>query len=96
MDAVSESRGAVFGHVGIAAQNMLLGILSAGRVGAGPRRTELAGRLVLVCEEGLIPPINTIVQKTFSPMCSQRRDTGTKGKLAAYLAVPRQVDFQSF
>lgn len=27
-------------------------------------------------------------------MCSQRRDTGTKGKLAAYLAVPRQVDFE--
>jgi len=61
VDAVSEGGGAVFGHILIAAQNMLLGILSAGRVGAGPRRTELAGRLVLICEEGLVPPINTIV-----------------------------------
>lgn len=61
VDAVSKGRGAVLGHVLIAAQYMLLGILSTGRVGAGPRRTELDSRLVLICEEGLVPPINTIV-----------------------------------
>ena len=59
VDTVSESSSAVLGHILVAAQNMLLGILSADRVGAGPRRTELAGRFVLICEEGLVQPINT-------------------------------------
>jgi hypothetical protein len=61
VDAVTKGGGVVFAHVGIAAQNVLLAAFSASRIGAGPRRTELAGRLVLICEEGLVPPINTIV-----------------------------------
>jgi len=96
VDAVSERGSTVLGHILVAAQNMLLGILCPSRVGVGPRCTELTGRLVLICEEGLVPPINTIVQKTFAPMCSQRKDTGTKGELAAYLAVPGQVDLECF
>jgi hypothetical protein len=64
VDAVSECRGAVFGHIRIAAQYMLLGTLWAAWVGPAGGRTELrlARWLVLTCEEGLEPPINIIVQ----------------------------------
>jgi hypothetical protein len=64
VDAVSECRSAVFGHIRIAAQYMLLGTLWAAWVGPAGGRTELrlARWLVLTCEEGLEPPINIIVQ----------------------------------
>ena len=64
VDAVSECCRAVFGHVGVAAQYMLLGTLWAAWVGPAGGRTELrlARWLVLTCEEGLEPPINIIVQ----------------------------------
>lgn len=93
MDAVAKGGGAILGHVLVGAQNMLLLILSAGRVGAGPRRTELAGWLVLICEEGLEAPINTQFRNCYAPMCSQRRDTD-EGRGAAYLAIAGQVDLQ--
>lgn len=91
MHAVAERRRAVLGHVLIAAQYMLLAAVCAGRAGAGPRGTELAARLVLICEEGLEAPINIIVQNTvLMPMCSQKREwnTGMRRKWKAYLAVP--------
>jgi hypothetical protein len=64
VDAVSECRGAVFGHVRIAAQYMLLGTLWAAWIGPAGGRAELwwSGYLVLTCEEGLEAPINIIVQ----------------------------------
>jgi hypothetical protein len=72
--AVAERGRAVLGHVLVAAQYMLLAAVCAGRAGAGPRGTELAARLVLICEEGLEAPINIIVQNTvLMPMCSQKR-----------------------
>ena len=59
MDRVSESSVAVLGHFGVAAQNMLL-VFCAACVGpAGPGCIELPGWLLLICEEGLVPPINT-------------------------------------
>ena len=78
VDAVTESRGAILGHILVGAQNMLLGILSAGRAGAGPRRTELAGRLVLICEEGLVPPINTKFRICLR-QCVHKGETRAKG-----------------
>jgi hypothetical protein len=60
---VSEGGAAVFGHFAVAAQYMLFRICWAAWVGpAGACCTKLPGRLVLICEEGLVPPINTIVQ----------------------------------
>lgn len=60
---VSKGSAAVFGHFAVAAQYMLFRICWAAWVGpAGPGWTELPGRLVLICEEGLVPPINTRVQ----------------------------------
>lgn len=69
---VAERCGVAFRHLGIAAQNIVvLGILArpegtpggsiATCVGpAGPAWREPAGRwFVLICEEGLVPPINT-------------------------------------
>jgi hypothetical protein len=60
---IAKGSSAVFGHFVVAAQYMLFRICWAACVGpAGPSCTELPGRLVLICEEGLVPPINTIVQ----------------------------------
>jgi hypothetical protein len=70
---VSEGGAAVFGHFAVAAQYMLFRICWAAWVGpAGTCCTELPGRLVLICEEGLVPPINTIVQNTSWPMLRQQ------------------------
>jgi hypothetical protein len=63
VDGVSKGGAAVFGHFAVAAQYMLFLICWAAWVGpAGTCCSELAGRLGLICEEGLVPPINTIVQ----------------------------------
>jgi hypothetical protein len=70
---VAKSGAAVLGHFVVAAQYMLFRTCWAAWVGpAGPGCTELPGRLVLICEEGLVPPINTIVQKTSWPMLRQQ------------------------
>ena len=60
VDRISKRSVAVFGQFGVATQYMLL-VLCAACVGpAGPGCIELPGRwLVLICEEGLVPPINT-------------------------------------
>lgn len=59
MDGVAKGGVVVVGHVGVGAQNILvLGILCAG-IARGPCGRELVGsRFVLICEEGLEPPIN--------------------------------------
>ncbi|CBX95446.1 predicted protein [Plenodomus lingam JN3] len=57
VNRVSKRGAAIFGHFGIAAQYMLL-VLCAWVGPAGPG-CKLPGRLVLICEEGLVPPINT-------------------------------------
>lgn len=63
MHRVAKGRAVVLGHFGVAAQYMLFRICWAAWVGpAGTCWTELPGRFVLICEEGLEPPINTIVQ----------------------------------
>jgi hypothetical protein len=72
VDGVAEGCAVVFCHFRVAAQNVVvLGILtlvegtSGGSIGtcigpAGPAWSEPAGRwFVLICEEGLVPPINT-------------------------------------
>lgn len=78
---------------------MLL-VLCAACVGPTcPGCIELPGRwLVLICEEGLVPPINTN-----SSDKRLRQSIGNKGKqkgrekekFAAYLPIARQIDFQS-
>jgi hypothetical protein len=58
VDGIPEG-GAVFGHFGVATQYMLL-VLWTACVGPGPSCIELpSGWLVLICKEGLVPPINT-------------------------------------
>jgi hypothetical protein len=71
---VAKGSAAFVGHFVVAAQYMLFRICWAACVGpAGAGCTELLpGRLVLICEEGLVPPINTIVQKTSWPMLRQQ------------------------
>ena len=57
VNRISECCAAVFGHFGIAAQYMLLVLCTC--VGRGGPGCKLPGRFVLICEEGLVPPINT-------------------------------------
>lgn len=91
MDRVPEGGGAIFGHFGVSTQYMLL-VLCACVGPAGPG-CKLPGRwLVLICEEGLVPPINTnSSDKRFRQVeaTKENREWGEgKGKLAAYLPVP--------
>ena len=97
VDRVTECRSAVFGHFGVAAQYMLLVLCAC----VGPRGPgcKLPGRwLLLICEEGLVPPINTnSSDKRFRQVGGNKREQGEGvRKLAAYLPVPRQVDLESF
>jgi hypothetical protein len=75
VDRISES-GAVFGHFGVATQYMLL-ILWTCTGPAGPCGAELpSGWLVLICEEGLVPPINTnSSDKRFGQIIGNKRRT---------------------
>ena len=82
VDCVSEGGSAVFGHFVVAAQYMLFRICWAAWVGpAGPGCTELPGRLVLICEEGLVPPINTIVQINVFANVTATNETVTGAKM---------------
>jgi predicted small integral membrane protein len=108
VDWVAECRVVVSFHLGIAAQYVVvLGILAlvegtpGGSIGscigaAGAACIEVPTRwLVLICEEGLVPPINTnSSDKYFAKMRQQKRGRVTKESLAAYLAISRQVDLQ--
>jgi hypothetical protein len=77
---VPEGGAAVFGHFAVAAQYMLLRICWAAWVGpAGAGCPKLPGRLVLVCEEGLVPPINTIVQINVFGQCYGNKRDGNTG-----------------
>jgi len=95
VDAVAEGSSVAFAHFRVAAQNVvLLGILGGGIctcIGpAGPACIELAGSwFVLICEEGLVPPINT----DSSGKClrqieaTKEKNRGGKEKFVAYLAI---------
>jgi hypothetical protein len=62
----------------------------------GPSKL-LPGRFVLICEEGLVPPINTnSSDNVFAKRRQQRREQGCRRFLAAYLAIPGEVDLQGF
>jgi len=62
VDRVAKGR-AVFGHFGVAAQYMLL-ILGTCTGPTGPCGTELpSGWFVLICEEGLVPPISRYLDR---------------------------------
>jgi hypothetical protein len=77
---VSEGGAAVLGHFAVAAQYMLFRICWAAWVGpAAPGCPELPGRLVLICEEGLVPPINTIVQINVFGQCYGNKRDGNRG-----------------
>ena len=79
---VAKGRAVVVGHVVVAAQYMLLRICWAAWVGpAGPGCIELPGRFVLICEEGLVPPINTIVQINVFANVTATNETVTGAKL---------------
>lgn len=60
VNGIAERRGVVVAHLRVAAQNRVLGILCCG-IGAciGPGGIVLGRLGVLICEEGLVPPINT-------------------------------------
>lgn len=60
VDAVAKGGRVVLGHVGVAAQDRVLSIV-CGVSGVGPTWIVLICRWfgVLICEEGLVPPINT-------------------------------------
>lgn len=75
VDRVAKGR-AVFGHFGVAAQYMLL-ILGTCTGPTGPCGTELpSGWFVLICEEGLVPPINTnSSDKRFGQIVGNKRRT---------------------
>ena len=95
MDWVAKGSGVV-GHFGIATQYMLL-ILWAACVGpAGPGCKLPSGWLVLICEEGIVPPINTnSSDKRFRQNNRQQKNNkGGKKKVAAYFAVPGKVDLE--
>jgi hypothetical protein len=80
---VSEGSAAVLGHFAVAAQYMLLRICWAAWVGpAGPSWTE-PGRFVLICEEGLVPPINTIVQINVLANVTATKETVTGARRGA-------------
>lgn len=95
----------------VAAQNVVVvGILrlAVGRGGggictcavcaAGPACVEAAGWLVLICEEGLVPPINTNSSDIVLAKFRQQTKWGQQGrkKWAAYFAIARQVNLQCF
>lgn len=75
---VAESGAVVFVHFVVAVQYMLARICWAAWVGpAGPCCTELPGRLVLICEEGLVPPISTIVRTDIFTNVTATKETVT-------------------
>jgi hypothetical protein len=97
VDCISE--GSVsFGHFGVATQYMVLWTACIGP--AGPGCIELpSGWLVLICEEGLVPPINTnSSDKRVGQIVGNKRETGWGGieNVVAYFAIPGEVDLESF
>ena len=97
MDRVAEGSAAILVHFGVAAQNML--VFGAGCVGpAGPGCVELPGRwFLLICEEGLVPPINTnSSDKRFRQSIGYKGEEGRgeMEKSVAYLPITRQIDLQ--
>ena len=70
VDGVTEGGIVVVAHLGVAAQNLVLGTLCAGIATCSPCCSELVGPsgFVLICEEGLEPPINKEFRYVSSPM----------------------------
>ena len=74
VDRVSKGRAAVFCHVRVRAAQYMLLVVGAAWVGpAGTPGCKWPGRwLVLICEEGLVPPINTNSSDKRFPQINRR------------------------
>ena len=99
VDGVAKGSVPIFVHFGVAAQYMLLVFCTACVGPAGPACVELPGGwFLLICEEGLVPPINTnSSDKRFRQSIGYKGEEGRgkREKSVAYLPITRQIDLQS-